>query len=336
MKRLGAGRVRLGWTTGTSQCDRLSLRRLSHVCCCDRHSSGKRSYEIQCKARPTDIPRGQNQQKRHKCTPSKASFSPSAGRCFLEFNSRLCEMKRAARRVRRSEFRPSLNSLREKHSIDVVVSSGVFCCWKLSVVLGHSLSNAVLFLPHCMHSVRKVDVFGPYLATFSRRKLHSFWFSPASLANSRASVAIIHLGFTWFHGNNAPGEGNPFIPVRNQSIHTWVCSFSSPVPCRLSNRSLRKPRTTRKESKCAGRFKNSTIAPNSCRTMDTMIKGRLFPPPYLPFYHSTIASTRLQMDQICLTLILLRLSDTDPMQNRTVPMTSAFLRGGFVFQTRLR
>lgn len=109
--------------------------------------------------------------------------------------------------------------------------------------------------------LQNVDVFGPSLATLFCWNLHSFWFSPVPSANSCASIAIIHLGFTWFHVNNAPEEGNPFIPVRNQSIHTSVSSFSSPVPCRLWDRGLRKSGMTRYESKCARRFKKSIIKP---------------------------------------------------------------------------
>lgn len=190
----------------------------------------------------------QNQQKRWKCTPSKASFSPSARRCSLEFNSHLCEMRRAGTRVRRSEFRPSLNTLGGKHSIDVVISSWVLCCRKVYVFLGHSLSNAAICLPTvCIPS--EFRCLWSLFWNFFYCNLHSFWFSPMSLASSRASVATFPLGFTWVHGNNAPEEGSPFIPVGNQSIHTLVCSFSAPVPCRLLNRSLCKPGMTRYESK---------------------------------------------------------------------------------------
>lgn len=35
IRRFGTGQARLARTTGTSQCERLSLKRLLHVCCCD-------------------------------------------------------------------------------------------------------------------------------------------------------------------------------------------------------------------------------------------------------------------------------------------------------------
>lgn len=181
-------------------------------------------------------------------------------------------MRKAGTWVRRSEFRPSLNTLRSKHSIDVVISSWVLCCWKVLIFLVIPFQMQLFFFP--LHAfLQNVDVFGPYLATLFCWNLHSFWFSPVSSASSCAIVAIFHWGFTWFHGNNAPEEGNPFIPVRNQSIHTLVSSFSSPVPCRLLNRSLRKPGMTRHRSKCAGRFKNLIITPNSYSTVDTMFNS---------------------------------------------------------------
>lgn len=174
-------------------------------------------------------------------------------------------MRRAGTRVGRSGSRPSLNTLRGKHSIDVVVGSWVSCCWKVWFFLVIPFQMQLFFLP--LHAfLQNVDVFGPYF-------LHSFWFSPVFSASSRA---FLHPGFTWLHGNNAPAEGNPFIPVRNQSVHTSASSFSPPVPCRLLNRSLRKPRRTRYGSIRVGRFKNSLIAANSCRTMDMMLNSHLF------------------------------------------------------------
>lgn len=138
-------------------------------------------------------------------------------------------MRRAATRVRRSEFRPSLDTLRGKHSIDKVSSSWVLHCWKVLVFLVIPFQTQVLFIfpLHVWH--QNVDVFGPYLATFCCWNLHSLWFPPVSSARSPASFVIFHLGFTWFHGNNVPEESNPFIPVRIQSIYTLVSS--SPIPC---------------------------------------------------------------------------------------------------------
>lgn len=143
--------------------------------------------------------------------------------------------------------------------MDVVISSWVLCCWKVLFLVVIPSQMQLFFFP-LLAFLQNVDVFGHCLATFFSWNLHSFWFSPVSSASSRPSVAIIHPGFTCFHGHNAPGEGNPFIPVRNQSFHTLVSSFSPPVPCRL--RKLRKPGMTRYRSKCAGGVKNSTITPN--------------------------------------------------------------------------
>lgn len=147
--------------------------------------------------------------------------------------------------------------------------------WERVVFLGHSLSNAVIFLPNVWIPSECRCLWSLFSNFFLLEFAFFFGFLPSS-ANSCTSVAIIHLGFTWFHVNNAPEEDNPFIPVRNQSIHTSVSSFSSPVPCRLLDRSLRKPRMTRNESKCARRFKTSIITPNPYRTMGMMLNSHLF------------------------------------------------------------
>lgn len=91
------------------------------------------------------------------------SLSPSI--CLPGPDSHLCESNAAVTRIKKSEYRPSHNTPRGKHSIDILISS-----WMQSVILFGMFFFLVIpfqirfFFVLLRHAfIRTVDVFGPYL-----------------------------------------------------------------------------------------------------------------------------------------------------------------------------
>lgn len=153
----------------------------------------------------------------------------------------LCETKTAVSRIKRSEYRPSLNTPRGKHSIDILISSLM-----QSVILFESIFFLVIpfqrqfsFLCFCyLHAfIRTVEVFGPYFVIDPSLTLcsDSSWSSPVSSACSCLTFVFFVYHLLILPSSMATifqKEGNPFIPLQVQSIQAPAFCFSSVFPCR--------------------------------------------------------------------------------------------------------
>lgn len=91
------------------------------------HSSSNRSYvKIKLCCDPVTSCANKKSHYNHcHWAPSMQSFSPSTWVSFPGLDSRLYKTRTAVTWIKRSEYRPSLNTPRGKHSIDILISSWV-------------------------------------------------------------------------------------------------------------------------------------------------------------------------------------------------------------------